>query len=48
MNGLNSLETMRFGYTHLKYDMNLDYPRAEFYNVLSRKWGLDVGETWTH
>lgn len=48
MNGLKALEDMRFGYRHLKYDMNLDYPRAEFYNTLSRKWGLDVGETWTH
>jgi uncharacterized protein (DUF169 family) len=48
MEGLKGLDAMRFGYPHLKYDMNLDYPRAEFYNMLSSKWGLDVGETWTH
>lgn len=48
MEGLKSLDKMRFGYADLKYDMNLDYPRAEFYNMLSRKWGLDTGETWSH
>ena len=48
MDGLKSLDAMRFGYRHLKYDMNLDYPRAEFYITLSRKWGLDTGELWSH
>ena len=48
MEGLQSLDTMRFGYRHLKYDMNLDYPRAPFYITLSEKWGLDIGELWSH
>ena len=48
MDGLKGLEAMRFGHRHLKYDMNLDYPRAEFYITLSKKWGLDIGELWSH
>jgi uncharacterized protein (DUF169 family) len=48
MDGLKALDKMHFGYAHLKYDMNLDYPRAPFYNMLSAKWGLDTGEEWTH
>ncbi len=46
MEGLKGLDAMHFGYAHLKYDMNLDYPRAQFYNDLNKKWGLDLGETW--
>ncbi len=48
MEGLDALGKMRFGYADLKYDMNLDYPRAKFYNDMSEKWGLDIGETWVH
>ncbi len=48
MAGIKSLEAKRFGYRNLKYDMNLDYPRAEFYSVLAKKWGLDDGEIWSH
>lgn len=48
MEGLEALGKMRFGYADLKYDMNLDYPRAKFYNDMSEKWGLDVGDTWVH
>lgn len=48
MEGLDTLGKMRFGYADLKYDMNLDYPRAEFYNTISKKWGLDTGASWIH
>jgi uncharacterized protein (DUF169 family) len=43
---LKILSSMGFGYKQLAFDMNLDYPRAEFYNVMFEKWGLDIGRQW--
>jgi hypothetical protein len=37
---------MGFGYKQLAYDMNLEYPRASFYNEMFEKWGLPTGEEW--
>jgi uncharacterized protein (DUF169 family) len=36
-----------FGYKSLAYDMKLDYDRADFYNIMFKKWGLDTGAAWT-
>jgi hypothetical protein len=37
---------MGFGYKKLAFDMNLDYPRAAFYDVLFKRWGLETGKQW--
>ena len=44
--GLRTINKMGFGYKQLAMDMNIDYPRAEFYNVMFKKWGLETGEQW--
>lgn len=46
MSGLRTINKMGFGYKQLAMDMNIDYPRAEFYNVMFKKWGLETGEQW--
>ncbi len=38
---------MGFGFKRLAYDMNLEYPRADFYNDMFAKWGLLTGKAWT-
>ena len=35
-----------FDYMGLNYDMNLNFPRAQFYNDMFAKWGLKTGESW--
>jgi len=35
-----------FGYRQLAPDMNLNYPRPEFYDNMFEKWGLERGELW--
>jgi uncharacterized protein (DUF169 family) len=35
-----------FGFRQLVYDMNLEYPRAPFYNEMFAKWDLAVGDVW--
>lgn len=35
-----------FGYQDLNYDMNLECPRAQFYDDMFKKWGLATGEIW--
>lgn len=47
LDGIRTINKMGFGYKQLALDMNLDYPRAEFYNVMFKKWGLETGEQWT-
>lgn len=43
---IRRINKMGFGYKGLALDMNIDYPRAEFYNVMFEKWGLETGEQW--
>ncbi len=47
LDGIRLISKMGFGYKQLAMDMNLDYPRAEFYNVMFEKWGLLTGDQWT-
>lgn len=47
MDALRSIEAMGFGFGRLAYDMNLEYPRARFYNEMFEKWGLPTGSEWT-
>ncbi len=44
--GMRDIDKMGFGYHKLAMDMNLEYPRAEFYNVMFNKWGLKTGDSW--
>ena len=44
---VRDIAEMGFGYKQLTYDMNLDYPRAKFYNEMFHKWGLVTGKEWT-
>lgn len=46
VNAVCDIAKMGFGYKQLAYDMNLDYPRAGFYNEMFEKWGLPTGEEW--
>lgn len=46
MDAIRDITEMGFGYKQLAYDMNLEYPRAEFYNKMFEKWGLPTGEEW--
>ena len=46
MDGLRLIAERGFDYMGLNYDMNFNFPRAEFYNKMFEKWGLTVGETW--
>ena len=39
-------EVGMFGYKKLALDMNIEYPRANFYNVMFEKWGLKTGAQW--
>jgi len=43
--GMRDLSGM-FGYKKLALDMNIEYPRANFYNVMFEKWGLKTGAQW--
>ncbi len=43
---ISRIKTMGFGYKELALDMNIDYPRAEFYNKMFEKWGLETGAQW--
>lgn len=44
--GIRDINEKGFGYKKLAPDMNIEYPRAEFYNVMFAKWGLKTGEQW--
>lgn len=46
MDAVRGIMDMGFGYKQLAYDMNLEYPRASFYNEMFEKWGLPTGEEW--
>ena len=46
MSGLMALKDRGFDYPGLSYDMNFNFPRAQFYNDMFAKWGLATGETW--
>ena len=37
-----------FGYQGLQMEMDMNFPRPEFYNKMFEKWGLATGELWTH
>ncbi len=45
--GVRGIAQMGFGFKRLAYDMNLEYPRADFYNDMFAKWGLLTGKAWT-
>ena len=47
VNGIRALGERGFDYKGLKYDMNLNFPRAQFYNDMFAKWGLATGESWS-
>lgn len=44
--GLKGMDRITFNYPDLNLDMNLEFPRARFYDDLFRKWGLKTGEVW--
>jgi uncharacterized protein (DUF169 family) len=44
--GMRMLSRSGFGYRQLAPDMNLDYPRPEFYANMFEKWGLERGPLW--
>ena len=46
LDGIHTINDMGFGYKQLSMDLNLEYPRAEFYNVMFKKWGLKTGDEW--
>jgi uncharacterized protein (DUF169 family) len=46
MNSFRALKSWGFGHKNLAYDMNLEYPRPEFYNNAMKKWGLKEGPIW--
>jgi hypothetical protein len=46
MDGLRTIDKLGFGYKQLALDMNLDYPRAPFYDLLFTRWGLETGKQW--
>jgi len=46
MDAVRSITKMGFGFKQLTYDMNLEYPRAKFYNEMFEKWGLPTGQEW--
>lgn len=46
VSSVRGIAEMGFGYRQLAYDMNLEYPRAAFYNEMFEKWGLPTGEEW--
>ena len=37
-----------FGYQGLQMEMDMNFPRPEFYNKMFEKWGLATGELRTH
>ena len=46
MEGLRTIAERGFDYNGLSFDMNFNFPRAQFYNDMAAKWGLATGESW--
>jgi hypothetical protein len=46
MDGLRTINKIGFDYAGLHLDMNMNFPRAPFYNDMFAKWGLTVGDSW--
>lgn len=46
IDSIKAISAIPFGYKDLKMDMNLEFPRAQFYDDMFRKWGLKTGEIW--
>ena len=46
MSGMKRLAAIPFGYSDLHFDMNLEFPRAQFYDDMAKKWGLKTGAIW--
>lgn len=46
ISGLQFFQDRHMGYTHLERELELDYSRPPFYNMLYRLWGLDEGRDW--
>jgi len=46
MDGFEAIARSGFDYMNLTLDMNLNFPRAQFYNDIFSKWGLSTGDTW--
>jgi uncharacterized protein (DUF169 family)/RNAse (barnase) inhibitor barstar len=43
---VRSFGQMNFGYRGLQMEMDMNFPRPEFYNKMFEKWGLATGEEW--
>jgi uncharacterized protein (DUF169 family) len=43
---LKELDDRVYGYADLKYAMDLEFSRTQFYDDLFRKWGLKTGEVF--
>lgn len=46
INAIEELEGIKYSYPDLKMYMELEFPRAQFYDDMFRKWGLKTGEVW--
>ena len=44
--GLHGMDALPYNYDDLHLDMHLEFPRAQFYDDMFRKWGLQTGEVW--
>ena len=42
--GLRHFEEMKFGYSHLNYDMRPDFNQPDHYKKMFKTWGLDTGK----
>ena len=43
---MKTIQSFGFGHKTLAMDMNLEYPRPEFYNNAMKAWGLKTGPLW--
>ena len=48
MESMRAIRAIGFGHKSLAMDMNLEYPRPDFYNNAMKKWGLKTGELWDY
>lgn len=44
--GIRTFGKIGFGYQGLQMEMDMNFPRPEFYNKMYEKWGLATGDTW--
>lgn len=43
---VSMFDKIKFGYQGLQMEMDMNFPRPEFYNKMFEKWGLATGEEW--